>query len=63
LALSRQGLERRNRLDRSGRNETIYLEPLEALVAAGETQAEQLLRRYRHEWHGSVEPVFEALAY
>jgi glutamate--cysteine ligase len=63
LALSRDGLKRRARLDGFGRDETIFLEPLERLVEAGETQADQLLRRFRDEWNGSVEPVFEALAY
>lgn len=63
LSLSRAGLKRRARLDGFGRDETIFLEPLEKLVEAGETQADQLLRRFKDEWSGSVEPVFEALAY
>ncbi len=63
LALSRAGLARRARLDGFGRDETIFIEPLENLVETGQTQAELLLERYRGEWEGSVEPVFEALAY
>jgi glutamate--cysteine ligase len=63
LALSRAGLTRRARLDGFGRNEALFLEPLEKLVETGETQADILLRRFHGEWGGSVEPVFEALAY
>ena len=63
LALSRAGLQRRARLDGFGRDETMFLDPLDALVEAGETQADQLLRRYHGEWQGSVEQVFEQLAY
>jgi glutamate--cysteine ligase len=63
LALSRAGLKRRARLDGFGRDEALFLEPLERLVEAGETQADILLRRFNGEWGGSVEPVFEALAY
>ncbi|MGL5446139.1 MAG: glutamate--cysteine ligase [Rhabdaerophilum sp.] len=63
LALSRAGLKNRARLDGFGRDETIFLEPLERLVEAGETQADQLLKRFHDEWGGSVDPVFEALAY
>jgi glutamate--cysteine ligase len=63
LALSREGLARRRRLDDRGRDETHFLNPLDELVEAGETQADILLRRFRTEWNGSVEPVFEAFAY
>ncbi|CAN1501384.1 GshA Gamma-glutamylcysteine synthetase [Rhabdaerophilaceae bacterium] len=63
LALARAGLRNRARLDGFGRDETMFLDPLDDLVAAGETQADQLVRRYHAEWHGSVEPVFDLLAY
>lgn len=63
LALSQAGLKRRNQLDRQGRDETRFLEPLEQIVLAGAPPAERLLERYRGEWDGSIEPVFQALAY
>lgn len=63
LALSQAGLQRRNQLDRQGRDETRFLEPLERIVLSGEPPAERLLERYRGEWDGSIEPVFQALAY
>jgi glutamate--cysteine ligase len=63
VSLARMGLERRRRVDRSGRDESHFLVPLEALVERGETPAEELLAKYRTDWNGSVDPVFTALAY
>jgi glutamate--cysteine ligase len=59
LALAREGLRRRARRDGSGRDETRYLDPLDAIIHSGKTQAERLLERYHGAWRGSVEPVFE----
>jgi glutamate--cysteine ligase len=63
VSLAHAGLARRRRLDRSGRDETHFLVPLEALVERGETPAEELIAKFRSDWHGSVDPVFTALAY
>ncbi|TDT93419.1 glutamate--cysteine ligase [Azorhizobium sp. AG788] len=63
LALSRAGLVRRRQLDSQGRDETRFLAPLEEVVATGRTPADDLLSRYHGVWQGSVEPVFEELAY
>ncbi len=63
LALSRAGLVRRRQLDSQGRDETRFLAPLEEVVATGRTPADDLLSRYHGAWQGSVEPVFEELAY
>jgi glutamate--cysteine ligase len=63
VALARDGLKRRRRLDRSGRDESHFLAPVEEAVERGETPAEVLLKHFNGEWKGSVEPVFTALAY
>jgi glutamate--cysteine ligase len=63
LALARAGLARRNRRDKSDRDETCYLDPLDAIVASGRTPAEELLEKYNGPWRGSVEPVFADYAY
>jgi glutamate--cysteine ligase len=63
VALSSEGLKRRARLDRSGHDESHFLAPLEEMVERGVTPAEALLARFNGEWNGSVEPVFQALAY
>jgi glutamate--cysteine ligase len=63
LALSRAGLQKRNRLDPYGADETRYLVPLEDLVARGRTPAEELLAKFHGRWGGSVDPVFKEYAY
>jgi glutamate--cysteine ligase len=59
LALSRAGLQRRARLDAAGRDEAIYLEPLEAIAQSGRPLAAQRLESFNARWGGSVEPAFE----
>jgi glutamate--cysteine ligase len=63
LAISRQGLKSRERLDSSGQDETHFLGELDDIAATGVTPAERLLERYNTEWKRDVRPVFEACAY
>jgi glutamate--cysteine ligase len=63
VSLARHALVRRKYLDRSGRDETHFLEPLAKLIESGKTPAELLLDRYHDDWHESVDPVFSELAY
>jgi glutamate--cysteine ligase len=58
LAIARDGLVRRAMVDGSGRDESHLLDPLDAIVADGRTQAEHLLERYHGAWGGSVDPAF-----
>ncbi len=63
LAIARQGLKARARLDSSGNDETLFLTELDEIAASGMTPAERLLERYRTEWGGDLRRVFEACAY
>jgi glutamate--cysteine ligase len=63
LRLCAKGLQRRQKLDRNGRDETRYLRPLEESIARGITPAEELLQKYFNEWNNSVEPIFDEYAY
>jgi glutamate--cysteine ligase len=63
LAIAREGLDRRNRLDAAGRNETRYLEPFGDLVTRGRTPAEELLEKFHGQWRGSVAPAYDEYAY
>ncbi|MBN4096938.1 MULTISPECIES: glutamate--cysteine ligase [unclassified Methylobacterium] len=58
LAIARAGLRTRGRRDAEGRDEVIYLQPLEAVVAAGRTRAEDLLADYEGRWGACVRPAF-----
>ena len=63
LAIAKDGLARRARLNAHGEDETKFLDVLEEMVATGRTQADELLDLYHGEWQGSVDPAFEAFSY
>jgi glutamate--cysteine ligase len=63
LALARAGLAARARRDAQGHDETRFLDPLDAIVARGETRAEALLARHGGAWGGGIAPVFDEAAY
>ena len=46
LDLSKKGLEKRNELNKSGNNETIYLKHLEEIVNNKKTRAEMLVKQF-----------------
>jgi len=63
LDLAREGLNRRQRLDAGGNNESGFLQTLEHIVDANETPAEAKLRKWEGEWEQSVAPLFREHAY
>jgi glutamate--cysteine ligase len=63
LAISSEGLKRRNRLNGSMSDERGYLSELEQIADTGLTPAERLLELYHGPWGGQIDPVFDAAAY
>ncbi|MGE5515530.1 MAG: glutamate--cysteine ligase [Bacteroidota bacterium] len=63
LALSAQGLKNRKRLNDSGRDESVFLDTLQAIVGSGRTPAEEMLDAYHGRWQGSVDPLFKEYSY
>ncbi|WP_019959805.1 glutamate--cysteine ligase [Woodsholea maritima] len=63
LAISRQGLKARAKLNGHGENEAHFLDDLDEIASSGVTPAERLLERYHTEWGGQIDPIFEASAY
>ena len=59
MAISRAGLTARARTNASGDNETIYLAPLDEIVASGKVPAEVLLDKFNGEWGGDITRVYE----
>lgn len=57
VALARQGLRARRRLDPAGRDESVFVAPLEAIVDGAPTQAEHWLARYNGPWNGDVRRI------
>ena len=58
VAIAEAGLRARARRDAAGLDETVYLEPLQAIVAGGPVQAQRWLARYREVWNGDVDHIF-----
>jgi glutamate--cysteine ligase len=63
LAIARQGLKSRAKLNGSGDDETHYLAELEDIAQTGLTPAERLIERWKGDWKGDMNKVFEACAY
>jgi glutamate--cysteine ligase len=63
LEISHGGLERRDRRNSEGFDETHYLDPLHEVVARGTTSAQEMVKAYHTRWGGSIEPVFLEQAY
>jgi glutamate--cysteine ligase len=63
LAIAREALKTRGRLNGSMSDERGYLADLEEIVDSGLTPAERLLEFYHGPWRGEINPVFEAAAY
>ena len=63
VALARDGLRRRKRLDLLGRDETRFLVPLDDFVTRGRVAAQDMLVKFDRAWGGSVAPAFSDYAY
>jgi glutamate--cysteine ligase len=63
VKIAAHGLKRRARLNRSGADESIYLDPLIEIVDANQSPAERKLELFHREWSGNVDNVFREFAY
>jgi glutamate--cysteine ligase len=63
VALSREGLRRQAVLDAAGRDETQFLEPLEAIVERGTSPARYVLERWNGPWQGALTKLVEYAKY
>ena len=63
LAIAQGGLQRRAFANAKGEDESIFLEPVEAILRNGLTPAEEILARYEGEWGRSTDPLFREYAF
>jgi glutamate--cysteine ligase len=63
LTLSAAGLARRARKDAQGRDESIYLAPLQEIAASGITAADRMLALLKGPWAGDVNKVYGEFSY
>ena len=62
LHIARAGLAKRNRCNARGFDETLFLDPLDAVLAET-SEAGRLIKKFTTKWAGSVEPAFEECVY
>ncbi len=62
LDIAADGLRARERRDGAGRDERVYLEPLQAIVAGAPGPAQYWLGRYHGLWRGDVRRIFAEAA-
>ncbi len=63
LALSKEGLKRRNRLSDGDLDEQVHLAAVEEGLAAGMCPADVLLQRYHGKWNSDISIMFKDYAY
>ena len=63
MAIAKSGLQRRAILNAKGADESIFLEPIEAILKEGCTPAEEMLLRFEREWGGRIDPLFVEYAF
>ena len=63
LDFAREGLHRRRRLDRTGEDETHFLDTLFSIAGSGRTPAAEMLDDYEKRWKGDIGGVYEEYAY
>jgi glutamate--cysteine ligase len=62
IAIAKDGLRARNRLNAAGEDEQAYLDPIQAIVAGAPTQAEHWLQQYHGPWQGNAARIFQEAA-
>lgn len=63
VAIAVEGLHRQRQLDAAGRDESIYLERLEHLVARGRCPADAVIEQWIGAWNGDVQRLIEGSSY
>ncbi|TDR23412.1 glutamate--cysteine ligase [Marinicella litoralis] len=63
LAMSRKGLEQRAIKSSCGKDESIYLEPLQIIAETDVTPAERKLGKYHGVWDKNIEELFKIYAF
>ena len=63
LAISREGLNTRARLNAHGENETVFLQELDEFTRTGKTNADRLIEKFNGEWNGDILRAYEDCRY
>ena len=63
LEVSRAGLANRQKMDRSGKDETMFLNVLDEIAKSGTTAADDMLAAYHGRWNGDVKKLYDEYSY
>ena len=63
LDIARAGLNKRARLNLHGENESLFLQPLDKMVASGQSHADRLIARFKGEWNGDTAHCYKDCVY
>jgi glutamate--cysteine ligase len=63
VAIAVEGLHRQRQLDAAGRDESIYLERLQQMVARGRCPADAIIEQWLGAWGGDVQQLIEGSSY
>ncbi len=63
LALSREGLKNRAKINAYGESETIFLADLDDMAKTGKSNADKLLELYHGVWEGDIKRVYQDCVY
>ncbi len=63
LAISREGLKSRGRLNGHGESESLFLQPLDEFARTGKSNADKLIDKFNGEWNGDVMRAYEDCMY
>jgi len=61
--ISRAGLKSRARFNASGQDETVFLAPLDEMIAKKSTLADDMLSLWKGRWAGDIDKVFDDYQY
>ena len=63
LAISRAGLNARNRFNAHGENETVFLQELDGFARTGKVNADLLIEKFNGAWDGDIMQAYEDCIY
>lgn len=63
LEVSRAGLANRRKLDKSGKDEAMFLDVLDDIATSGVTAADAMLEAYQGRWDGDIDKLYGEYSY
>ncbi len=63
LAISRAGLISRQQQNWSGELESHFLDPLDEIIASGQSLSDKLIEQFNGQWHGNMDKLFNQYNY